>query len=72
VKSTKRWTSFGQKLSTRLAMPSTGCIIVDCSKRLHTNTSPVTNLMYNILESLGANVTFWLRNVEILSSLLKW
>jgi transposase InsO family protein len=47
------------------------CIFIDSSRRLHMNSSPITNLMYLILEALGDNVILWLRKVEIENLLLK-
>jgi hypothetical protein len=46
-------------------------LITESSRRHHMNSSPVKSLMFHILESLGANVLFLLKEVENLNLLLR-
>jgi hypothetical protein len=56
---------------TPLATPSTGYIFTESSRKHHTNSSPVKSPMFHILESLGVNVLFLLKEVENLNLLLR-
>jgi hypothetical protein len=69
--STRLWTSFGRKQSTLPDTPSTGSTFTESSRRHHMNSSPVKSPMFNILESLVANVLFLLKEVENLNLLLR-
>jgi transposase InsO family protein len=62
---------FGPRRSTPLATPSTSCIYTESSRKHHTNSSPVKSQMFHILESLVANVSFLLKEVENLNLLLR-
>jgi hypothetical protein len=61
---TRLWIGFGRKQSTPLATPSTGYIFTESSRRQHMNSSLVKSPMFHILEFLGANALFLLREVE--------
>jgi hypothetical protein len=67
--STKLWTGFGQKQSTPLATPSTGSTFTESSRKHHRNSSLVKSPIFHILESLGVNVLFLLKEVEVLNLL---
>jgi hypothetical protein len=54
--STRLKTSFGLKLSTRLAMPSTASTFTSFTKRLPMSLSPVKSLRCPTLECLGPKV----------------
>jgi transposase InsO family protein len=69
--STRHQISFGQRRLTSPATPSTDSTFTESLRKHHMNSSPVKSLMFLILEFLGANVLFLLREVEILSLLLK-
>jgi hypothetical protein len=69
--STRHWTSFGQKQSKLLATPSTDSTFTESSRRHHMNSSLVKSPMFHILESLGVNVLFLLKEVENLNLLLR-
>jgi hypothetical protein len=62
---------FGQRQLTPLATPSTDSTFTESSRKHHMNSSPVKSPMFLILEFLGANALFLLREVEILNLLLK-
>jgi transposase InsO family protein len=68
---TRLRTGFGRKQSTPLATPSTGSTFTESSRKHHMNSSLVKSLMFHILESLGANALFLLKEVEALNLLLK-
>jgi hypothetical protein len=69
--STRLRTGFEPRRLTPPATPSTGYIFTESSRRHHTNSSLVKSPMFHILESLGANALFLLKEVEVLNSLLK-
>jgi hypothetical protein len=69
--STRLRIGFGPRRSTPLAMPSTGCIYTESSRRHHTNSLPVKSPMFHILESSMANALFLLRKVENPNLLLR-
>jgi hypothetical protein len=50
---------------------STGYIFIESSRRHHMNSSLVKSPMFHILESLGANALFLLKEVEVLNLLLR-
>jgi transposase InsO family protein len=62
---------FGRRRLTPLATPSTDSTFTESSRKHHMNSSPVKSPMFCILEFLGANALFLLRDVEILNLLLK-
>jgi hypothetical protein len=64
-------TDFGPRRLTPPATPSTDYIFIESSRRHLMNSSPVKSPMFHILESLGVNALFLLREVENLSLLLK-
>jgi len=68
---TRHQIGFGQRRLTPLATPSTDSTITESSRKHRMNSSLVKSLMLLILESLGANALFLLREVEILNLLLK-
>jgi transposase InsO family protein len=68
---TRLRTGFGPRRLTPPAIPSTGSTFTESSRRHHTNSSPVKSLMFHILESLGVNVLFLLKEVEDLNLLLR-
>jgi hypothetical protein len=59
---------FGWRQLTSPATPSTGYIFTESSRKHRMNSSLVKILMFLILEFLGANASFLLREVEILNS----
>jgi hypothetical protein len=63
---------FGRKRLTPLSTPSNDSTFTESSRKHHMNSSPVKSPMFLILEFLGANALFLLREVEILNLLLKW
>jgi hypothetical protein len=69
--STRHRIGFGRKRLTLLATPSTDSIFTESSRKHRMNLSPVKSPMFLILEFLGANVLFLLKEVEILNLLLK-
>jgi hypothetical protein len=69
--STRHRISFGRRRLTPLATPSTDSTSTESSRKHHMNSSPVKSLMFLILEFLGENALFLLREVEILNLLLK-
>jgi hypothetical protein len=69
--STIHRTDFGRKQSTLLDTPSTGFTFTESSRIHHMNSSLVKSPMFHILESLGANALFLLKEVENLNLLLK-
>jgi hypothetical protein len=64
-------TGFGPRRLTLPATPSTGSTFTESSRRHHINSSLVKSSMFHILESLGVNVLFLLKEVENLNLLLK-
>jgi hypothetical protein len=62
---------FGLRRLTLLATPSTGYIFTESSRKHHMNSLLVKSTLFLILESLGANALFLLREVEVLNLLLK-
>jgi hypothetical protein len=69
--STRHQIGFGRRLLTPLATPSTDSIYTESSRKHQMNSSPVKSPMFLILEFLGANALFLLREVEVLNLLLK-
>jgi hypothetical protein len=69
--STRHRTGFGQRRLTSPATPSTDYIFTESSRKHRTNSSLVKSPMFLILESLGENSLFLLKEVEILNLLLK-
>jgi transposase InsO family protein len=57
--------------ATPPATPSTGYIFTESSRRHHMNSSLVKSPMFHILESLGVNALFLLKEVEVLNLLLR-
>jgi hypothetical protein len=68
---TKLQIGFGRRQLTPLATPSTSYIFTESSSKHRMNSSPVKSPMFPILEFLGANALFSLREVEIINLLLK-
>jgi transposase InsO family protein len=68
---TRHQTGFGRSPLTPPATPSTGYIFTESSRRHHMNSSLVKSPMFHIIEFLGANSLFLLREVEVLNLLLK-
>jgi hypothetical protein len=62
---------FGRRRLTPPTTPSTGYISTESSRKHHMNSLLVKIPMFLILESLGANALFLLREVEVLNLLLK-
>jgi transposase InsO family protein len=62
---------FGRRRLTPPATPSTVFTFTESSRKHHMNSSPIKIPMFLILEFLGANALFLLREVEILNLLLK-
>jgi hypothetical protein len=69
--STRHRIDFGQRRLTPLATPSNNSTFTESSRKHHMNSSLVKSPMFLILEFLGANALFLLREVEILNLLLK-
>jgi hypothetical protein len=69
--STRHQISFGRRQLTPLATPSTNSTFTESSRKHHLNSSLVKSPMFLILESLGANASFLLKEIEILNLLLK-
>jgi hypothetical protein len=65
--STRHRTGFGPRRLTPSATPSTGYIFTESSRRHHMNSSLVKSSMFHILESLGVNALFLLKEVENLN-----
>jgi hypothetical protein len=63
--------SFGQRRLTPPATPSTVSTFTESSRKHHMNSSLVKIPLCLILEFLGANALFLLKEVEILNLLLK-
>jgi transposase InsO family protein len=57
--------------ATPPATPSTSYIFTESSRRHHMNSSLVKSPMFHILESLGVNALFLLKEVEVLNLLLR-
>jgi transposase InsO family protein len=68
---TRHRTGFGPRRLTTPATPSTGYIFTESSRIHHMNSSLVKSSMFHILEFLGANALFLLREVEVPNLLLK-
>jgi hypothetical protein len=62
--STRHQIGFGQRRLTPPATPSTVSTFTESSRKHHMNCSPVKSQMFLILEFLGANALFLLREVE--------
>jgi transposase InsO family protein len=71
VMSTRHQIGFGHRRLTSPATPSTDSTFTESLRKHHMNSSPVKSPMFLILEFLGADVLFLLREEEILSLLLK-
>jgi hypothetical protein len=69
--STRHRIGFGRRRLTPPATPSTDSNFTESSRKHHMNSSLVKSPMFLILESLGANDLFLLKDVEILNLLLK-
>jgi hypothetical protein len=69
--STKHRIGFGRRRLTPLVTPSTDSTITESLRKHHMNSSLVKSPMFLILEFLGANALFLLREVEIQILLLK-
>jgi hypothetical protein len=69
--STRHRIGFRWRRLTPLATPSTDSTFTESSRKHHMNSSPVKSPMFLILEYLGANSLFLLREVEILNLLPK-
>jgi hypothetical protein len=69
--STRHRTGFGPRRLTPPATPSTGYIFTESSRKHNMNSLLVKSLMFHILESLGENALFLLREVENPNLLLK-
>jgi hypothetical protein len=69
--STRLRTGFGPRRLTPPATPSTGSTFTESSRRHRMNSSPVKSPMFHILESLGVNSLFLLKEVEVLNFLLR-
>jgi hypothetical protein len=69
--STRHQTGCGLRQLTPPATPSTGYIFTESSRRQHMNSSLVKSPMFHILESLGVNDLFLLKEVESLNLLLR-
>jgi hypothetical protein len=69
--STRHRIGFGRRQFTPLATPSTTYTYTESSRKHRMNSSLVKSLMFLILEFLGENALFLLREVEILNLLLK-
>jgi hypothetical protein len=63
--STRHQIGFGWRQLTPLATPSTVSTYIESSRKHHMNSSPIKRPMFLILEFLGANALFLLREVEI-------
>jgi hypothetical protein len=69
--STRHQVGFVRRRLTPLATPSTDSTFTESSRKHHMNSSPVKSPMFHILEFLGANALFLLKEVEIPNLLLK-
>jgi hypothetical protein len=69
--STRHRTSFELRRLTPPATPSTGYIFTESSRKHRMNSSLVKSPMFHILESLVANASFLLKEVENLNLLLR-
>jgi hypothetical protein len=69
--STRLQIGFGRRQLTSPATPLTGSTFTESSRRHLMNSSPVKIPMFHILESLGVNALFLLREVEVLNLLLR-
>ena len=71
LRSTRHQIGFGRRRLTPPATPSTGYIFTESSRKHHMNSSPIKSPMFLILEFLGANALFSLKEIEIINLLLK-
>jgi hypothetical protein len=69
--STRHRISFGRRRLTPPATPSTDSIFTESSRKHHMNSLALKSPIFIILESLGANVLFLSREVEIINLLPK-
>jgi hypothetical protein len=69
--STRHRIGFGRRRLTPPATPSIVSTFTESSRKHHMNSSSVKSLMFLILEFLGVNAFFLLRDEEILNLLLK-
>jgi hypothetical protein len=69
--STRLRAGFGRKQSTPLDTPSIDSTFTKSSRRHHMNSEPVKSPMFHILESLVANASFLLKEVDNLNLLLR-
>jgi hypothetical protein len=69
--STRHQIGFGRRRLTPLDTPSTDSIFTESSRKHHMNSVQLKSPMFLILEFLGANALFLLREVEIPNLLLK-
>jgi hypothetical protein len=69
--STRLKTGFGLRRLTPPATQSTDSTFIESSRRHLMNSSPVKSPMFDIIESLVANVLFLLKEVENLNLLLR-
>jgi hypothetical protein len=69
--STRHRTGFRRRQLTPPATPSTISTFTESSRKHHMNSSLVKSPTFLILEFLGANVLFLLKEVEILNLTLK-
>jgi hypothetical protein len=68
---TRHQIGFGRRRLTPLATPSTDYTFTESSRRHRMNSSLVKSPMFLILEFLGENALFLLREVKIINLLLK-
>jgi hypothetical protein len=69
--STRHRIGFGRRRLTPLATPSIDSTFTESSRKHRMNFSPIKSPMFLILEFLGENALFLIREVEILNFLLK-
>jgi hypothetical protein len=69
--STRHRTGFGRRRLTSPATPSIDFTFTESSRKHHMNSSLVKSPMFHILESLGVNALFLLKDVEVLNLLLR-
>jgi hypothetical protein len=63
---TRHQIGFGRRRLTPPATPSTDSTFIESSRKHHMNSSLVKSPMFLILEFLGANALFLLKEVETL------
>jgi hypothetical protein len=71
LKNRRHQIGFGWRRLTLFATPSTDSTFTEFSRKHHMNSSTVKIPMFLILEFLGANALFLLKEVEIQNLLLK-